>query len=133
MRYSYGNGPQALAFVLYAGLAFLLGIPFFSDEDEKIIRLWEIYGSPTPDEEEPIFPLVFAAFMSLVLSMIYFSKWFSEFSSRSSTLRFCAVISVALVFNAMSNFSFLIVCGFLAAAFPAIWSWRNPSLNDKWL
>ncbi len=84
MRYSYGNGPQSLAFVIYAGLAILLGLPFLSEGDERLERLWEIYMTPMFDEE-PIFPLVFAAVTSLGLSLIYFSKWFSEFSSRPST------------------------------------------------
>lgn len=93
MRYSYGNGPQSLAFVIYVGLAILLGLPFLSEGDERLKRLWEIYMTPMFDEE-PIFPLVFAAVTSLGLSLIYFSKWFSEFSSRPSTGRVCALLSI---------------------------------------
>ena len=48
-------------------------------------------------DEEPIFPLVFAAVTSLGLSLVYFSKWFSEFSSRPSTGRVCALLSITLM------------------------------------
>ncbi len=68
-------------------------------------------------DEEPIFPLVFAAVTSLGLSLIYFSKWFSEFSSRPSTGRVCALLSIILLLNALINFSHLVVYGFLFATF----------------
>lgn len=132
MRYSYGNGPQSLAFVIYAGLAILLGLPFLSEGDERLERLWEIYMTPMFDEE-PIFPLVFAAVTSLGLSLIYFSKWFSEFSSRPSTGRVCALLSIILLLNALINFSHLVVYGFLFATFPTLWAWWRSDPDDNWL
>lgn len=132
MRYSYGNGPQSLAFVLYAGLAMLLGKPFFSEGDERLERLWEIYMTPMFDDE-PILPLAFAAAASLGLSLFYFSKWFSVFSSRPSARRFCALLSIILVLNALINFSYLVVCGFFFAAFPALWSALRVEPDDNWL
>ncbi len=51
--------------------------------------------TPTFDEE-PKFPLAFAAVTSLGLSLLFFSKWFSEFSSRPSTGRVCALLSIIL-------------------------------------
>lgn len=132
MRYSYGNGPQSLAFVLYAGLAILLGYPFFSVGDERLKRLWEIYRTPIFDEE-PIFPLLFAAVTSLGLSLFYLSKWFSVFSSRPSAWRLCALLSIILVLNALINFSYLVVYGFLLAAFPALWASLRAEPDDNWL
>lgn len=132
MRYSYGNGPQSLAFVIYAGLAILLGLPFLSEGDERLERVWEIYMTPMFDEE-PIFPLVFAAVTSLGLSLIYFSKWFSEFSSRPSTGRVCALLSIILLLNALINFSHLVVYGFLFATFPTLWAWWRSDPDDNWL
>lgn len=132
VRYSYANGPQSLAFVLYAGLAMLLGKPFFSEGDERLERLWEIYMTPMFDEE-PTLPLAFAAAASLGLSLFYFSKWFSVFSSRPAARRLCALLSIILVLNALVNFSSLVVYGFLLAAFPALWSSFRDGPDDDWL
>lgn len=131
MRYSYGNGPQSLAFVLYAGLAMLLGKPFFSEGAERQERLWEIYMTPMFDEER-ILPLAFAVAASLGLSLLYFSKWFSVFSSRSSVRRLCALLSIILVLNALINFSYLVIYGFLLAAFPALWASLRAEPDDNW-
>jgi len=84
-------------------------------------------------DEEPIFPLVFAAVTSLGLSLVYFSKWFSEFASRPSTGRVCAMLSIILIINALINFSHLVVYGFLFAALPTLWAWWRSDPNDHWL
>lgn len=110
----------------------LLGKPFFSEGDERLERLWEIYMTPMFDDE-PILPLAFAAAASLGLSLFYFSKWFSVFSSRPSARRFCALLSIILVLNALINFSYLVVCGFFFAAFPALWSALRVEPDDNWL
>ncbi len=132
MRYSYSNGPQSLASVAYAGLAILLGLPFFSEGDERLERLWDIYMTPMFDEE-PIFPLIFAAVTSLGLCLLYFSKWLSEFSSRPSTGRVCSLLSITLIFNALVNFSHLVVYGFIFAAVPTLWAWWRSDPDDNWL
>ncbi|WP_146076059.1 hypothetical protein [Caldimonas caldifontis] len=84
-------------------------------------------------DQEPIFPLVFAAVTSLGLSLLYFSKWFSEFSSRPSTGRVCTLLSIILILNALINFSHLVVYGFLFAAFPTLWAWWRSDPDDNWL
>lgn len=110
----------------------MLGLPFFSEGDERLERLWQIYMTPMFDEE-PIFPLVFAAVTSLGLSLFYFSKWFSEFSSRPSAGRVCALLSIILLVNALINFSHLVVYGFLFATFSTLWAWWRSDPDDNWL
>ncbi len=84
-------------------------------------------------DNEPIFPLVFAAITSLGLSLLYFSKWFSEFSTRPSTGRVSALLSIILMLNALINFSHLVVYGFLFATFPTFWAWWRSDPGDNWL
>lgn len=84
-------------------------------------------------DEEPILPLAFAAVTSLGLSLLYSSKWVSEFSSRPSTGRFCALLSIILLLNALINFSHLVVYGFFFATFSTLWAWWRSDPDDSWL
>lgn len=110
----------------------LLVKPFFSEGAERQERLWEIYMTPMFDDE-PILPLAFAVVTSLGLSLFYLSKWFSVFSSRPSARRLCALLSIILVLNALINFSYLVIYGFLLAAFPALWASLRAEPDDNWL
>lgn len=132
MRYSYGSGPQSLACITYAGLAVGLGAPFFSEGDKRLDLLWQIYMTPMFDEE-PVFPLLAAAIASLLLSLLYFSKYFSVFSSKPSVGRGSAFLSSALLLNAFANFSHLVVYMFLFAACLTIWAWWRSDPEDNWL
>lgn len=109
-----------------------LGAPFFTQGEERLDMLWQIYMSPMFDQE-PVMPLAFSAVASLGLCLLYFSKYFSTFSSRPSTGRASAVLSFVLLFNALINFGHLVVYGFLAAFIFTLWAWWRSDPEDSWL
>ena len=56
-------------------------------------------------DQEPVFPLAFSAAASLLKSLVYFSKCFSDFSSMPMVGRICTALSFALLVLATANFS----------------------------
>ncbi|MFC3269370.1 hypothetical protein ACFOED_10140 [Vulcaniibacterium thermophilum] len=121
-----------MASITYAAMAMGLGAPFFTQGEERLDMLWQIYMSPMFDQE-PVMPLAFSAVASLGLCLLYFSKYFSTFSSRPSTGRASAVLSFVLLFNALINFGHLVVYGFLAAFIFTLWAWWRSDPEDSWL
>jgi hypothetical protein len=84
-------------------------------------------------DQEPVFPLAFSAAASLVISLIYFSKWFSDFSSRLMVDRICTALSFALLVVAIANFSRNAVITCSMATLFSLWSWWRSDPEENWL
>ena len=121
-----------MAFIVYGAIAMGLGAPFFAQGDKRLDMLWEIYMSPMFDQE-PVLPLAFSAMASLGLCLLYFSRYFSTFSSHPPVGRASAVLSFVLLLNALINFSHLVVYGFLLATFFTLLAWWRSDPDDNWL
>ena len=121
-----------MALITYSALAIGTGTPFFQEGEKRLDFLWQIYMTPMFDEE-PVLPLAFSALVSLGLSLLYFSKWFSGFSSRPFVGRICAALSLVLLLNAITNFSRPVVIGFSMATFFSFWAWWRSDPEDNWL
>lgn len=120
-----------MASLAYAGLGFGLGAPFFAHGDRKLDLLWQIYRSPMFDQA-PVLPLAFSALASIVLCLQYLSKYFFEFSSRPLVGQISAVLSFALLINALVNFGQHVVYMSVFATFFTLWAWWRSDPEDSW-
>ncbi len=131
MKYSNAHGPQAMACLCYAFIAMMTCRPFLEQGEERLAHLRLIYRSPQLDQE-PVFPLVFSAAASLLMSVLYFSKWHSDFSSRPWVGRTCAALSLALLVVAMAKFHGHAVMTCLMATLFSLWAWWRSDPEDDW-
>ena len=132
MKYTNYNGPQSMACLTYFLVANMTGMPFFQESEKRLDSLWDIYMTPMFDRE-PVFPLALSAAASLLMSLLYFSKWFSDFSSRPLVGRICAALSLALLVLAIANFSRYAVIACSMATLFSLWSWWRSDPEDNWL
>lgn len=129
MKYSNAHGPQSMACLSYAFITMMTCRPFFQEGEERLASLWDIYMTL---DQEPVFPLVFSAAASLLMSLLYFSKWFSNFSSRPLVGRTCAALSLAVLVVAMANFSRYVVITSSMATLFSLWAWWRSDPEDDW-
>jgi hypothetical protein len=120
-----------MALLSYLLMAMVTGRPFFQEGEERLASLRDIYMTPMFDQE-PVFPLAFTAAASSLMSLLYFSQWFSDFSSRPWVGRSCAALSLALLVLATANFSRYVVFPCLWATLFSLWAWRRSDPGDDW-
>lgn len=132
MKYTNANGPQSMACLAYFLMAMMTGMPFFQEGEERLASLRDIYMTSLFDREA-VFPLAFSATASLLMSVLYFSKWFSALSSEPLVGRICAALSVALLFLAMTNFGRYAVIACSMGTLFSLWSWWRSDPEDNWL
>ena len=131
MKYSNAHGPQAMACLCYAFIAMMTCTPFFQEGEERLAYLRNIYRTPLFGQE-PVFPLAFSATASLLMSVLYFSKWFSDFSSRPRVGKTCAALSLAVLVVAMAKFHGHAVMTCLMATLFSTWAWWRSDPEDDW-
>jgi MFS family permease len=129
------QGPRAIAGLCYLGVALGLSGPFFSEGEERLDDLWDIYMSPMYDEEN-VWVLLLVILACFALGAAYFSSPFSsrlsEYLSRRDVGRILAGLSTALALVAMATFSRQVTMAIMIGALLSIWSWRKADPEDRW-